>query len=89
MFTGCRSTAAAVACPPFDFMIVQGRGGPSCFKLARTLATWRIRMGLINASTTVVELRSYSRQMGATSCEIDSGIVGNLDPRYFYTASSC
>ena len=43
----------------------------------------------MNASTTVVEPRSYSRQMGATSCEIDNGMAGNLDPRYFFKASSC
>ena len=83
---GWSAAALASINPPLDFIIAQLRSSPASSRPPCRLDTYRCINGLMYASAIVVLARSYSRQIGATSWEIDSGVSGK---RRRSSAASC
>ena len=79
--TGASPADSAWRWPPFDFMSESGAAIPALCRSVETWPTKRSMMRLMKASVITVALRSYSRQIGQTSLESETGRSGKRSAR--------
>ena len=86
---GRERASSASARPPFDFRSDHVPGTPAARRAPETPRTYPSKSGFVKASTVTVVPRSYSRQIGATSCDSDTGSSGYRARTASRTRSSC
>ena len=80
-WTGASPADSACRWPPFDFMSESGAAIPAFSRSVETWPTKRSMMRLMKASVMTVALRWYSRQIGQTSLESETGRSGKRPAR--------
>ncbi len=77
------------ATPPFDCMRWRGAWRPASASCRSSASTYRPTSGRRPPFTTVVLVRKYSRNSGATREEIVTGTAGSFSQRSLAASSSC